>query len=208
VIAVRSGNPRRIAGFEELAAPGVAVLAPNPSTSGAAMWAFLAVHGPGGDQADALVRGVARNIVVMDKGARESLVNFERGIGDAAITYEQEVHVAHRAGRRYDYVVPPRTLEVEIPAAVVDAHVEPRGTRPVAEAFVAFLSTSEGQRALGSFGFRPARGALAVPGDARFAPVRETFTVDELGGWPRVIERYFGPTGLVTRLIAEGQAAR
>ncbi|MBI4509460.1 MAG: sulfate ABC transporter substrate-binding protein [Deltaproteobacteria bacterium] len=208
VIAVRKGNPKRIADFADLARPGLEVLTPNPRTSGGAMWNLLAMYGsaPAGE-AGALLRAVSRNVVVMDKGARESLVNFERGIGDAAITYEQEVHVALMGGRRYDYVVPPVTMAIEIPAAVVDQNVDARGTRAVAERFVAFLRSEEAQFLIRDFGFRPAEGDLHVP-DPRFQPPQRVLYINDMGGWTEAVPRFFGPKGIITRLLEEGHASR
>lgn len=132
----------------------------------------------------------------MDKGARESIINFERGIGDVAVTYEQETVVARRAGRRYDVVVPEATLVVEIPAAVVDRNVDARGTRASAEAFVRFLTTAEGERLMGEWGFHPARAA--VPG------VAKPFFVRDLGGWSKARE-LFGKDGAITRAVGDAR---
>lgn len=194
VIAVRRGNPLGIRDWQDLARPRVEVLTPNPRTSGGAMWNLLAIYGPDGDLD--LVRRIFANVIVMDKGARESLVNFEKGIGDAAITYEQEIVVAHLAGRDEEQVTPPSTIAIDIPAAVVDRHVDARGTRAVAEAFVQFLRSPEGQAALASYGFRPATGPLEVPGTRVFA-------VADLGGWPRIRKELSGPGGAITRVIEE-----
>jgi sulfate transport system substrate-binding protein len=136
-LAVRTGNPKGFHDFKSLGRPGIEVVVPNPMTSGAAIWTFLAVVGTRPvEHARDDITAMSRNVVVMDKGARESIINFERGIGDVAVTYEQETIVARRAGRRYDVVVPEATLIVEIPAAVVDRNVDARGTRKAAEAFV------------------------------------------------------------------------
>jgi sulfate/thiosulfate-binding protein len=205
VVAVRSGNPKRIGDWADLGRPGIEVLTPNPRTSGGAMWNLLAIYGaaPGGvDAKSAAVARVLDNVIVMDKAARESLVSFERGIGDAAITYEQEVHVARRAGRRYDYVVPPVTVVIDVPVAVVDRYADAHGQRAAAEAFVAFLRGADGQALLEGFGFRPATGPIDVPADARFPPAGRPFTVAALGGWRRVAPELFAPvTGILSRVL-------
>jgi sulfate transport system substrate-binding protein len=210
VIAVRSGNPRGIRDFSDLGRPGLEVLTPNPRTSGGAMWNLLAIYGAA--HHEGLVRDIFRNVVVMDKGARESIVSFERGIGDAAVTYEQEVFAAWLAGRRYDYVVPPETLVVEIPAAVVDRNVDARGTRSVAEAFVAFLGSAEGQMILAGYGFRSAQragrhGELGDVTDPRLQAVRGAYRIDRLGGWKQAAALFVNG-GAISRLVEEGQAAR
>lgn len=209
VIAVRSGNPRGLHEWEDLARPGVEVLTPNPRTSGGAMWNVLAVYGGAASQdADALVRGVFRNVLVMDSGARESLVKFERGIGDAAITYETEVHAARRAKRQYDYVIPSSTMLVEIPAAVVDRNVDARGTRAAAEAFVSFLGTPRAQAIWSEFGYRSVTSDVEMPNDPRFQRVGTVFRIDRFGGWKEVIPRFFSKDGRLMKLIEEGQETR
>jgi sulfate transport system substrate-binding protein len=209
VVAVRSGNPKAIHDWTDLARPGVDVLTPNPRTSGGAMWNLVAIYGSAApEQGAALVGRVLDNVTVMDKAARESLVNFERGIGDAAITYEQEVHVARRAGRRYDYVVPPSTVIIDVPGAVVDRYADAHGRRALAEAFVAFLRGEEGQRLLGEYGFRPVSGPLDRPEDPRFArfpPSGRPFGIDRLGGWSRAAPALFGPKGTLSHVIEDRQ---
>jgi sulfate/thiosulfate-binding protein len=205
VIAVRAGNPRGIADWADLGRPGIEVLTPNPRTSGGAMWNLLAVYGAASGDLKAKSAAVARvvdNVIVMDKAARESLVSFERGIGDAAITYEQEVHVARRAGRRYDYVVPPVTAVIDVPMATVDRYADAHGRRAAAEAFVAFLRSPEGQALLRDFGFRPATGPLDLPGDGRFLAAGHPFTAADFGGWKKIAPELFAPvTGAITRVL-------
>lgn len=224
VIAVREGNPRGIRDFPDLAQPGIEVLTPNPRTSGGAMWNLTALYGSvllahgetGAGSAEAateLVRRIFGNVTVMDKGARESLVNFERGIGDAALTYEQEVHVAHRAGRHYDYVVPPRTIAIDIPAAVIETNARAHGRLELAQAFVAFLRTPQAKQALSAWGFRPSdpEGFAAPSSDGAARPFPklapdQTFEIGAVGGWKTVVSTLFGPTGRISRAI-EGQAS-
>lgn len=209
VVAVRPGNPLGIHEWKDLARKGIEVLTPNPRTSGGAMWNVLAIYGGARSaDADALVRSVFQNVLVMDSGARESLVKFERGIGDAAITYETEVHAARRASRHYDYVIPSSTMLVEIPAAVVDRNVEARGTRAAAEAFVTFLGSPQAQALWADFGYRSVSESIEMRGDNRFPPVGLAFRVDKFGGWTEVIPKYFSKDGHLMRLIEEGQIAR
>ncbi len=166
VLAVRAGNPKGVRDWDDLRAPGLNVLTPNVRTSGGAMWNVCALHGAAlrgqtkaaaGDAAAAeqLLGDVLRNVSVMDKGARESIVTFEKGVGDVAITYENEVLVGRQAGRDYEYLVPRSTILIENPVALVDAYVEKHKSRDLAEAFVAFVRTPEAQRAFAEHGYRP-----------------------------------------------------
>jgi len=149
VIAVRPGNPQGIRDWEDLVRPGLDVLTPDPKTSGGAQWNINALYGaalrghvagvPANDPAAAeeFLSRVFRNVRIMDKGARESITNFERGVGDAAITYENEVLVARMDGEEYDYVIPSSTILIQNPVALIDKNVDAHGVRDVAEAFVA-----------------------------------------------------------------------
>lgn len=207
VIAVRPGNPKNIRDWTDLARPDVEVLTPNVRTSGGAMWNVLAIWGAGlrghagvtaGDEAGAigLLRGVLGRVSVMDKGARESIVNFEKGVGDAAITYENEVLVARKEGREMDYVVPPSTILIENPVAVVDTYAKKHGNEDLAAAFVAFLHTPASQQAFADYGLRPVDPA-AAPTDLP-APA-DVFTVADLGGWDVVKPKVFGDDGVYDR---------
>jgi len=182
-------------------------------TSGGAMWNVCAIYGAAlrghtsasrGDPAGAeqLLRDVLRNVSVMDKGARESIVTFEKGVGDAAITYENEVLVGRKTGQTYDYVVPRSTILIENPVAVVDRYADKHGTRDLAEGFVAFLGTPEAQRAFAEFGLRPVDEAVAVEVSRRFPAVQDLFTVRDLGGWPEVQMTLFAPGALYDRVSA------
>jgi sulfate/thiosulfate transport system substrate-binding protein len=208
VIAVRAGNPKGIRDWADLRRPGIRVLTPNPRTSGGAMWNIAAMYGAAlrggtpvarGDSAGAegLLRDVLRNVDVMDKGARESMITFERGVGDAAITYENEVLVARQAGKAVDYVVPRSTILIENPVAVVDAYAEKHGTRDLADAFVRFLGTAEAQRAYAEYGLRPVDEQVTP---ARPLPaVGDLFTIADMGGWPAVARTIFADGGVFDR---------
>jgi sulfate transport system substrate-binding protein len=219
VVAVRQGNPLGIRDWPDLARPGLNVLTPDPRTSGGAQWNVNAIYGaalrghagaPANDPAAArgVLESVFRNVSIMDKGARESITNFEKGVGDVAITYENEVLVGRQAGQTYDYVIPRSTILIENPAAVVDANVDAHGTREVAEAFVAFLSTPEAQRAFAEYGLRPVDEAVAAEAASRFPPVEDLWRIDFLGGWAKVGPELYGPDGVYTKMIAGVQGAR
>jgi sulfate transport system substrate-binding protein len=213
VIGVRAGNPKGIKDWADLARSGVEVLTPDPKTSGGAQWNVMALYGaalrgqvPGvakGDPeaAGKFLQSVFRNVSVLDKGARESLTNFEKGVGDAAITYENELVVAQKAGRDEIAVMPSSTILIENPIAVVDAYVDQHGTRAAAEAFRDFLLTPEAQRVFAEYGLRPVDEGVAKEVADRFPVVPDLFTIQEFGGWEQVTGPFFGPDGVYTRLI-------
>ena len=211
VIAVRSGNPKNIKDWADLAQPGLNVLTPDPKTSGGAQWNINAMYGAAlrgfagvakDDKAAAqeFLKSVLRNVSIMDKGARESITTFEKGVGDAAITYENEVLVARQGGQAYDYVVPHSTILIENPVALIDKNVDKHGAREVAEAFVNFLMSQEGQRGFAKYGLRPVvPTAVSAETLAQFPSVPDLWKVDYLGGWKRVTDEIYGPQGVYTK---------
>jgi sulfate transport system substrate-binding protein len=213
VIAVRKGNPKAVRGWDDLRRKGLEVLTPNVRTSGGAKWNVCALYGAalrGGagaakgdaNAATALLGDVLRNVTVMDKGARESMINFEKGVGDVAITYENEVLVGRKSGETYEYVVPSATILIENPVAVLDKYADKHGNRDLAEAFIAFLATPQAQRAFAEYGLRPVDAGVAKEVAARFPAVRDLFTIRDLGGWSQVDKTLFGPTGAYERAMA------
>ena len=217
VIAVRPGNPKGLKDWDDLRKPGIQVLTPNPKTSGGAMWNVAALYGAAlrgktsakaGDSASAerFLRDVMRNVPIMDKGARESMLTFESGIADAAITYENEVLVAQKAGKAMDYVIPSSTILIENPAAVVDVYADKHGTRELADAFVAYLASPEAQKAFLEYGLRPIDGSVVA---AVTLPVpNDLFTIKDLGGWPTVKASLFGKGGAFERASAKVVAGK
>ena len=219
VIAVRSGNPKQIRDWPDLAKPGLNILTPDPKTSGGAQWNVNAIYGaalrgfagvPTDDPAAAVqfLRSVFRNVSIMDKGARESITNFEKGVGDAAITYENEVLVGRQAGQSYDCIVPRSTILIQNPAALVDKYVDKHGVRAVAEAFVDFLWSQEAQRAYAKYGLRSVDPAVSQETRTNYPPVEDLWTIDFLGGWKKVGNEIYGPQGVYTRMFAEVQGAK
>jgi sulfate/thiosulfate-binding protein len=190
VIGVRPGNPKGIRDWADLTSPQLKVLTPDPKTSGGAMWNVLAIVGsarlaqPPRDE-QLLLEGVLRNVDIFDRGARESLLTFEKGIGDAVITYENEVQVARAVGRPIDVVAPPSTMLIESPVVVVDAYARRHGRLELARAFVEYLLSDEAQAQLARFGYRPVSGP----------PPDQTFTVSDLGGWSTVSAQLFAKGG-------------
>lgn len=220
VIAVRAGNPKGIKDWSDLAQPGLNVLTPDPKTSGGAQWNINAIYGAAlrgfagvakDDKAAArdFLKSVIHNVSIMDKGARESITNFEKGVGDAAITYENEVLVGRQAGQTYDYVVPHSTILIENPVALVDKYVDKHGSREVAEAFVGFLWSQDAQRGYAKYGLRPVV-PTAVGADllGQFPSVQDLWKIDYLGGWKKVTEEIYGPQGIYSKVSEELQKSR
>ena len=202
VIVHRPGNPWRLERFTDLARPGLQLVFPDPKTSGGARWNLNAVYGAAlregwsPSDIDHLFQGLRRNVVTLDASARHSLMVFEDGLGDAALTYENEVLLQHRRARERNrtplpYFTPLHTLIVETPAAILERSVERHGTRDLARSFLEFLRSDPGQDALAEFGFRRLR--VDRPPDA--------WTIDELGGWEEVAQRLYGPEGVWTRAL-------
>ncbi|MBX3014070.1 MAG: sulfate ABC transporter substrate-binding protein [Caldilineaceae bacterium] len=216
--AVRKGNPKGITDWHDLAQPGLEVLTPNPKTSGGAMWNILSLYGaakrgfvegvPAADDAaaQAFLLSVLKNVTVMDKGARESITNFEQGVGDVAITYENEALVAQKGGQDYDFVLPRSSILIENPIAIVDTYVDKHGTREVAEAFVAFLLTEEAQTIFAQYGLRSVDPEVAAATAAQYPTLADEFTIDYFGGWAAATPAFFGDTdGIFTKTVAEVQ---
>lgn len=218
VIAVRQGNPLGIHDWADLTRPQLNVLTPDPSTSGGAKWNIAAIYGAAlrghagveanSDAAARLLGDVFRNVSIMDKGARESITNFEKGVGDVAITYENEVLVGRQSGQTYEYVIPTSTILIENPVAIVDANVDKHGVRPVAEAFVEFLSSQDAQRAYVTYGLRPLDPTVAGESNTMYPPVKDLWKIDFLGGWPKVSKDIFGTEGIFTKTLAEIHATK
>ena len=219
VIAVRSGNPKNIKDWSDLGHSGLNVLTPDPKTSGGAQWNINAIYGAAlrgfagvakDDKAAAqeFLMSVLRNVSIMDKGARESITTFEKGVGDVAITYENEVLVGRQSGQNYDYVIPHSTILVENPAALVDKYVDKHGVREVAEAFLKFLGTPEAQRAYAKYGLRPVAENIAREVKAQFPDVQDLWKIDYLGGWKQVANEIYGPQGVYSKASEELQKSR
>jgi sulfate transport system substrate-binding protein len=215
--AVRENNPMNIQDWDDLAKPGIEILTPNPNTSGGAMWNILAVYGaalrghitdvPGDDpQAAAdFLKEVLANVTVMDKAARDSILNFEKGIGDLAITYENEILVGRGTGQSYERVIPASTILIENPIAIVDASVDKHGTREVAEAFLEFLYSERAQEIYAQHGLRVVNQKVAADFTQDYPPVEDLFTVDTFGGWDQIMNNIFGEEGVYTQAILQVQ---
>jgi sulfate transport system substrate-binding protein len=170
---------------------------------GAALRGFAGVEKERPEAAAQILGAILRNVFIMDKGARESIINFEKGIGDVALTYENEVLVGQAAGQKYEYVIPRSTILIENPAALVDAYVDKHGVREAAEAFLDYLRSPESQRAFADYGLRPIDPEVARSVADKYPPVEDLWKIEFLGGWSRVTVEIFGPTGVYSRVFQE-----
>ncbi len=217
VLAVRKGNPKGIKDWNDLTQKGLNILTPDPMTSGGAQWNVMAMFGAAkrgfiqgvakDDDTAAynFVKAVFKNVSVLDKGARESLTNYEKGVGDVAITYENEVLVGRKSGQDYEYVIPRSTIFIENPIAVVDKYVEKHGTRAVAEAFRDFLFTKDAQRIFADYGLRSVDPDVAKETKSQYPDVQDLFQIKYFGGWGPVTKQYFSDGGIYSKLIEEVQ---
>ena len=202
VFLVRKGNPKNIKDWGDLAKPGVGVITPNPKTSGGARWNYLAAWAwalkqPGGNEhkAKELVTAIFKNVPVLDSGARGSTTTFvERGLGDVLIAWENEAQLAvNEIGKdKFEIVVPSASILAEPTVAVVDKNVDKKGTRAVAEAYLQYLYTEEGQDIAGKHFYRPAVSDKAKAKYAKQFPKLNLFTInDAFGGWDKAAKDHF-----------------
>jgi sulfate transport system substrate-binding protein len=215
VFLVRRGNPKRIRDWDDLVRPGIGVITPNPKTSGGARWNYLAAWGyalrrGGGDEARAraFVTALYRNCLVLDSGARGSTATFvQREIGDVLIAWENEAFLAiEELGRdRFEIVVPSLSILAEPPVSLVDAVVDRHGTRALAQAYLEYLYSPEGQEIAARHFYRPRDPAVAAAHTGRFPRVN-TFTVDELfGGWRNAQRTHFADGGVFDGIYQSGK---
>ena len=214
VFLVRKGNPKGIKDWDDLAKPGVAVITPNPKTSGGARWNYLAAWGYalkkfGNDQAKAekFLADILKNVPVLDSGARGSLVTFtERGVGDVFLSWENEAFLAVKelGPTKFDIVVPSISILAEPPVAVVDKNVDRKGTRAAAQAYLEFLYTPEGQDLAAQNYYRPRDPKVAAKYASTFNLKVNLFTIDEVfGGWTKAQTTHFNDGGSFDRIFTK-----
>jgi sulfate/thiosulfate transport system substrate-binding protein len=215
VFLVRKGNPKGIHDWNDLIKPGVSVITPNPKTSGGARWNYLAAWGyalkqPGGSDATAkdFLAKLLKNVPVLDSGARGATTTFvERGIGDVLLAWENEAILAIKelGPDKFEIVAPSVSILAQPPVAVVDKVVDKRGTRKVAEAYVQYLYTDEGQEIAAKNHYRPISEKIAKKYAAQFPKVK-LFTVDEVfGGWTKAQKTHFADGGSFDQIYQPGR---
>jgi len=217
VFLVRQGNPKQIHDWGDLIRGDVKVVTPNPKTSGGARWNYLAAWAwaerqPGGNEETAkeFVRKLYQNVPVLDTGARGALTTFaQRAIGDVAIAWENEAHLALRemSASKFEIVVPSISVLAEPSVAVVDKVVLRRGTREVAEAYLEFLYTAEGQEIAAKNFYRPRNQDIAAKYANQFAQV-ELVGIDHFGGWKLTQKTHFATGGVFDQITANTKAGQ
>jgi sulfate/thiosulfate transport system substrate-binding protein len=191
---VRKGNPKHIHTWADLLKPGVQVLTPNPFTSGGARWNIMAAYGAqlklGRTPAQALAylrELFTKHVPVQDKSARDALQTFTGGKGDVLLSYENEAITAQQKGEKVDYVTPDQTILIENPVAVTTK------AKPEAKQFLKFLWTPEAQTIFAQHGYRPVVASVAKKFASKFPQPKTLFTIDDLGGWDKVMTEFFDP---------------
>ncbi|CEJ16100.1 Sulfate-binding protein precursor [bacterium YEK0313] len=219
VFLVRKGNPKAIRDWDDLAKPGIAVITPNPKTSGGARWNYLAawayeLQRSNGDQAAArrLVEAIFRNVPVLDTGARGSTTTFvQRGIGDVLIAWENEAYLALQefGADKFDIVNPSVSILAEPPVSVVDQVVDRRGTRQVAEAYLQFLYTAQAQAIIARNFYRPVHPEHADRADIARFPQIKLVTIDQVfGGWTKAHADHFADGAVFDQIYRPGATGR
>jgi sulfate transport system substrate-binding protein len=214
VFLVRRGNPKGVKDWNDLIRTGMQVITPNPKTSGGARWNYLAAweyakRRNGGSDAKAreFVTALFKNVPVLDSGARGATTTFvQRGIGDVLLAWENEAYLAlEEAKGKVEIVTPSISILAEPPVAVVDKVVARKGTKAVAEAYLQFLYTPEGQEIAARNHYRPRDEKVAAKYASTFAKV-ELFTIDQaFGGWQNAQKTHFNDGGMFDRIYRPGR---
>src|SRR5262245_9681771 len=215
VFLVRKGNPKQIKDWPDLVKDGVEVVTPNPKTSGGARWNYLAAWAyalkqSGGDEAKAqqFVADLYSRVPVLDTGARGSTTTFvQRGIGDVLLAWENEAFLAiEELGKdQVEIVVPSSSILAEPPVAVVDKNVDAKGTRRVAEAYLAYLYSPEGQEIAAKNFYRPTDATVAAKYEASFPKIPMVTIDDTFGGWQEAQKKHFADGGIFDQIYKPGQ---
>jgi len=211
VFLVRKGNPKHIRDWGDLAKPGVSVITPNPKTSGGARWNYLAAWswamrrpGAGTATTERFLHALYGNVPVLDTGARASLTTFvQRGIGDVCISWENEAYLAidKLGADKFEVVTPSISILAEPPVAMVDKVVRHRGTERVAQAYLEYLYSKEGQEIIARHHYRPRDPKVAARYAGRFPKLTLT-TIADFGGWTKAQQAHFADGGSFDRIYA------
>jgi sulfate transport system substrate-binding protein len=214
VFLVRKGNPKHIKDWDDLVKPGVAVITPNPKSSGGARWSYLAAWGYAlkrnnndENKAREFVTKLYKNVPVLDSGARGSTTTFaQRGIGDVLLSWENEAYLAlNELGKdKVEVVTPSISILAEPPVSVVDKVAAKHGTTEVAKAYLEFLYSEQGQEIAARNYYRPRLAKVAAKYADRF-PKIGLFTIDELfGGWQKAQKKHFEDGGVFDKIYTPG----
>jgi sulfate transport system substrate-binding protein len=214
VFLVRKGNPKHIKDWSDLIRPDVAVITPNPKTSGGARWNFLAAlawaqRQPGATAASAesYMRELFHHVPVLDTGARGATNSFvQRELGDVLLAWENEAWLSRKEfpDDGYEIVYPSLSILAEPPVAVVDKVVDKKGTRAPAQAYLEFLYTQQAQRIIGKHYYRPRDAAVAAEYAERYPPLKMV-TISDFGGWDAAQAKFFADGGMFDRIFTPGR---
>jgi sulfate/thiosulfate-binding protein len=214
VFLVRKGNPKNIHDWSDLVRSGVSVITPSPKTSGGARWNYLAAWAwalkqPGGSgaTAEAFVKKLYHNVPVLDSGARGSTVTFvERGIGDVLLAWENEAFLAVKESgtAKFEIVAPSLSIVAEPPVSVVDQNIDQHGTRKVAEEYLKYLYSKEGQEIAAKHFYRPRDPDVAARYAKQIPLIPQLVTIDAVfGGWTKAQATHFADHGTFDRIYGQ-----
>src|SRR5260221_6246778 len=213
VLLVRRGKPKRILDWPDLIRPGIRVITPNPKTSGGARWNYLAAWAwalkqPGGNAASAesFVKKLYKNVPVLDSGARGATVTFvERGIGDVLLAWENEAYLAVKelGPNKFDVIAPSLSILAEPPVSIVDKVVDKHGTRAIAEEYLRYLYSKEGQEIAAKHFYRPRDPEIAAKYAAQFPNIPLVPIDAAFGGWTRAQATHFADNGTFDRIYGQ-----
>ena len=215
VFLVKKGNPWHIKDWADLVKPGIEVITPNPKTSGGARWNYLAawswaLHQPGGsdETAKAFVGELYKHVPVLDSGARGATTTFvQRGIGDVLLAWENEawLSVKELGPDKFEIVYPPSSILAEPPVAVVDKNAQKHGTQKVAEAYLQYLYSDQGQEIAAQNYYRPRSPAILAKYKANFPDIKLSTIDQDFGGWTKAQKTHFADGGVFDQIYKPGQ---
>jgi sulfate transport system substrate-binding protein len=215
VFLVRKGNPKQIKDWDDLVKPGISVITPNPKTSGGARWNYLAAWAyalkqPGGSEqkAQEFVKRLYKNVPVLDSGARGSTTTFvQREIGDVLIAWENEAFLSIKelGAEKIEIVVPSQSILAEPPVSIVDKVVDKKGTRKVAQAYLEYLYTPEGQEIAAKNYYRPRLDSVAKKYASIFPKIKLVTIEEVFGGWQAAQKKHFADGGVFDQIYQPNQ---
>jgi sulfate/thiosulfate transport system substrate-binding protein len=215
VFLVRKGNPKALKDWGDLVKPGVAIITPNPKTSGGARWNYLAAwawakHQPAGNdtKAQEFVRKIYKNTTVLDSGARGATTTFaERGMGDVLLAWENEAHLALREQPgKFEIITPSLSVLAEPPVAIVEKNAEKKGNRHLAQGYLNFLYSPRGQQIAAQNFYRPRDAKTLAQYKHVFKPLKLVTIDQEFGGWTNVQKRHFDHGGIFDQIVKANSA--